>query len=123
MAHALVEGNTLNDAEGEDETFNFDKFMQQNGLNQVKDIFIKYDLNTLNNLDMNSPNFVKFMSDTGMMTKQHLIPKILQSILSLQQLRKQQAVRPTARTQLVFMSDKERNVFAKTQKYVQDLLK
>ena len=110
--------------------FNFSSWIIKNELINIKECLIEYDMNTLNNLDMNSNNFGKLISDKRILTKPHLIQRLVSSILLLKKekeketpkgIEKRKELESKSISKLVFMTEKENNVFIKIQEYINDL--
>ena len=75
---AIVE--TGNEGEG-DGNFNFNKWIMQNGLDEIKDNLKKHNMTTPQTIAIQSQEFRNFMSDPMVLsTKGHLIPQLFTAI-------------------------------------------
>ena len=122
MAQQL-EGNPTLEYEKYIDTFNFDEWIIKNKLFDIKQCLIDYNMNTLNNLDMND-NFSKLIYDKRMVTKYNLFQRLVSSMVSLKNIRhkkeKEKKIQLQS-TKLIFMTEKENNVFIKIQQFMDDL--
>eukprot|EP01084_Bolivina_argentea_P130670 230678_1 len=70
-----MEGETL---------FNFDHWITENGLNDIRHVFIKHDMITTEALSMHSESFKKFICDPQLMTNHsHLMPIAISAMQNL----------------------------------------
>eukprot|EP01084_Bolivina_argentea_P311598 539399_1 len=87
MANLLKETNNNNGEEKHDyNEFEFECWLKTNDLQQIKSIFNKYNMNTLDSLSISNNNFAKLISDKNIIENTTLITKIISSIQSLQQI-------------------------------------
>ena len=70
--------STSNEGESEPTTadkFDFDSWIEDNGLSAIKDIFIKHEMTNIADLSVLSRSFQKFVCGPDLLTKNaHLIP-------------------------------------------------
>ena len=110
MALGLLE-NTLNEGQEGDSSFNFGAWINENGFESIKDVFIDNDMCTLNTLSMTNDNFGKLMSDPRILSTAQLIPSIVSALQSLDSLRE------TEKTKFVFMNEKETQILRQLKEY------
>ena len=65
------------------EAFSFDKWITDNDLCDIKQVFIDKKMFNLTTLTMNNPNFASLMTDDRVLQRPHLTANIITSIQSL----------------------------------------
>eukprot|EP01084_Bolivina_argentea_P268817 456707_1 len=60
--------------------FAFDKWLEEHKIEDAKEVFIKHNMTTLNNLSMKNENFGSFISDHRLFANPKLIPLIVVAI-------------------------------------------
>ena len=85
MSHGI--SSTSNEGQTEpkaEDAFDFDAWIEDNGLSGIKDIFIKHEMKDIGGLSILSRSFQKFASDPDMLTKNaHLIPVAVSAMQKL----------------------------------------
>eukprot|EP01084_Bolivina_argentea_P014734 27558_1 len=80
MSHHVVETAST----GEGQSFNFTKWIQENNLNDIKHLFIKHEMTTLDTLSMQSQQYQRFMSDPQFYSKHgNLIAPLINAMQNL----------------------------------------
>eukprot|EP01084_Bolivina_argentea_P271750 462478_1 len=79
--------NFVDTPEGHEEvfTFDFEAWIDTNGLKEIKDHFIKYNMTTVDTISTESKEFAKFIADPTLLSaKSQFIPKIFSAIQAVQ---------------------------------------
>eukprot|EP01083_Nonionella_stella_P097476 273993_1 len=79
--------------------FDFDKWIEENHLEEIKDCLLDYHMNTLDNLDLYSKDALKMMDDERIKNKPHLLPILMASVIQLQNLKVPTTKSPPSRKQ------------------------
>ena len=67
--------------------FNFNEWISHNGLDSVKNIFIRHNATTPQSLTISCDEFKAVMQDPLLFQQSHMIPKILDAIQNINQQR------------------------------------
>lgn len=117
MANMLLQHNDTNTGEQEREPFDFNQWIIEFELLDIKQCFIEHNMNTLGTLNMDNNNFSGLMIDEKILSQSHLIPKIIKGIQSLKHLQQTQP----PQSKLIFMTAKEDEVLRNIQNYIDEL--
>merc|ERR1719474_1584439 len=92
-------------SEGESR-FNFEQWISQNGLSEIKGIFERHNANTFEALDGFTPQFQSVMADTDLLVeKRALVPVVLKAMQTISQYTNDSA--PTTTKQRVVITEAE----------------
>eukprot|EP01084_Bolivina_argentea_P317650 550782_1 len=72
--------STSKEGEGD---FNFDNWIIQHDLVEVKELFVKHNATTITTLKFTSTELQSLMSDAALFTKSHTIPKIMNAVQTM----------------------------------------
>eukprot|EP00484_Ammonia_sp_Unknown_P027519 CAMPEP_0197030948 /NCGR_PEP_ID=MMETSP1384-20130603/10068_1 /TAXON_ID=29189 /ORGANISM="Ammonia sp." /LENGTH=379 /DNA_ID=CAMNT_0042460389 /DNA_START=57 /DNA_END=1196 /DNA_ORIENTATION=+ len=73
--------NSVNGLECDtEETFNFDEWVIDYGLSEIKPLLIEYNATTLDVLTLRSPTMEQLMSDPRLLDKEHMLPVIMKAL-------------------------------------------
>eukprot|EP00484_Ammonia_sp_Unknown_P025813 CAMPEP_0197037872 /NCGR_PEP_ID=MMETSP1384-20130603/14973_1 /TAXON_ID=29189 /ORGANISM="Ammonia sp." /LENGTH=662 /DNA_ID=CAMNT_0042468245 /DNA_START=54 /DNA_END=2042 /DNA_ORIENTATION=- len=93
------EENGNNDPLPNDNVFDFEKWIVEYKLGDVKQCFIDHNMNDLDSLNLNNSNFAQLTGDARILAKAYLIKNIVDGIQSLQSFKPQPVLQPLQQQQ------------------------
>eukprot|EP01084_Bolivina_argentea_P110829 197829_1 len=101
--------NTILEGE-QGEQFNFDNWINTNGLSMVKNLLVKHNMKTINTLNTTSDEFHGLMSDPELLSNAQTIPKILSAL-------KKTALLSESKSKVIVISEEEEQSIYKLDEY------
>eukprot|EP01084_Bolivina_argentea_P088031 158925_1 len=109
--------NNNQDDNPESSNFIFDKWLEEHKIEDAKEVFIKHNMTTLNNLSMKNENFGSFISDHRLFANPKLIPLIVDEIQLLDKIR----IVNETKVKYIAKSPKEHAAMEGIQKQINDM--
>eukprot|EP01084_Bolivina_argentea_P292827 503525_1 len=108
-----------NNIEGEgDDRFDFEKWIQQNKFDTIKDVFLSQNMNTLHSLKIDNPRFGQLMAHPIMLQNSQLIPRVVDAIKSLQL----QYNGQSDQSETYFLNQQESKIFEEIEEYKAEMI-
>eukprot|EP01084_Bolivina_argentea_P088033 158932_1 len=114
---AVILDNNNQDDNPESSNFIFDKWLEEHKIEDAKEVFIKHNMTTLNNLSMKNENFGSFISDHRLFANPKLIPLIVDEIQLLDKIR----IVNKTKVKYIAPSSKEHAAMEGIQKQINDM--